>query len=134
MTTALVIKKPAHLEISLKPNVWVDPSKMLKQITDAGYAAREDEIRFTLTGKFTKEGDVITFVLSDIKSEQVSLLITAYKGKDEKRTKENTDAMKSGESLIGQKLEVEGDWLPPPKKQDKDKRSSASFVLVKVKG
>ena len=86
--TQLVITKPVHIEISLSQGVWIDSSIFTQQIKGAEYEARKDEIKLTLIGTVVKEGDVITFTLSDVKPKMTAFTLQSGKIKKNKEQKQ----------------------------------------------
>jgi hypothetical protein len=109
-----VEKKTAHVEIKIKPKSWVDPSTLAKAIDDAGYKARREEIRLTLTGTLTKENDSYIFTLDDVASTKAQPFILS-----------GDNALL--EQFVGKSVRVEGAWKPAPKGE-----SRAKLQLLKI--
>ncbi len=129
MKTTLTIKKPAHLDVTLKPGTWADPNKMLQKIEEAGYAARKEEIRLTLVGKIAKEGDHYLLVLDDVKPGPQSLLLQSYRGKDTVAVKDNAVTLPKLADFAGRNVEIESYWSLPDKK---DKTAPATLAPVRL--
>lgn len=106
--------------MTLKPGAWIDPALFIKQIADAGYEARKDEVRLTLTGKLDKEGDRLLLTLDDVKPEPQKFVIVKGESKKEKETKDFADAYTQAEAFAGKTVQVEGLWKPANTKQDKN--------------
>lgn len=119
-----------HLDVTLKPGIWIDPEKFIKQIGDAGYAARKDDIRLTVTGKITKEGDKLLFSMEDVKPGPQKLLLVQGKNKNEKEAKAWADAFMETSNKIGETVELEGFWKPGDTKKDKEALASLSVIRI----
>lgn len=116
--------------MTLKPAAWVDPDKFIKQIADAGYAARKDDIRLTLTGKVTKEGDKLFLTVDDVKPGPQKFLLLQGMNKNEKQAKDRSDAYQAVSSKAGEIVELEGLWKPADTKKDKQALPSLSIIRV----
>jgi hypothetical protein len=128
--TQLVTSKPVHLEITLKPGVWIDPGKFIKQIADAGYAARKDDIRLTLTGKVTKEGDRLYLSAEDLRPNPEKFLLVQGAAKNPSDIKARIDAFTEVSGLVGQASEVEGLWKPADTRQDRGPQPTLTVIRV----
>jgi hypothetical protein len=117
------------MDITLKPGVWIDPEKYVKQIADAGYAARKEDIRLTLTGSLAKEGDQLVFTMTDVGSTPVKFTVTEGRAKDANEAKQMMEAYKAAENLAGQAVELEGWWRPAKQKAP---GSMAELAVVRV--
>ena len=120
--------KPVHLEVTLKPGIWIDPSRFIKQIADAGYAARKNDIRITLTGKVSKDGDGFLLTVDDLKPEAVQFRLVEGMSKDPKVTGTWNAAFKTVTAAAGQTLEIEGFWTPSNKKKQPNGLPSLSVI------
>jgi len=119
-----------HLDVTLKPDAWVDPEKFVKQIADAGYAARRDEIKLTLTGMLLREGERLLFTMSDVKPGPQTFIIVAVASKVEKDEKAIEEAFKEAGDRVGETVEIEGYWRPADTK--KDKNALPTLALIRV--
>lgn len=128
MKTQLITDKPVHLDITLKPGVWIDPSKFIKQIADAGYAARKEDIRLTLIGKVIKEGDKLLFMVEDIKPDTLKFLIKQGISKNEKEVKARAEAFEKVGAKVGETIELEAFWNPADTKRDKEALPTLSVI------
>lgn len=131
MKTQLDTKKPPHLDITLKPKTWIDPEKFIKQIADAGYAARKEDIRLTLTGKITKEGEKLFFTLEDVNPDPKKFLLKQSTSKDDKEAKAWADAFEEVSRRVGETFELEGFWRPVDTKKGKEALSTLSVIQFK---
>jgi hypothetical protein len=116
-----------HIDVTLKPGVWIEPPRFFEKIADAGYAARKEDVRLTLSGSLSKEGDKLILTLADVGSAPVKLAVVEGKGKDAVETKQATDAFKSANDLAGQPVEIEGWWRAP-----KQKGGTAELAVTRV--
>jgi hypothetical protein len=107
--------KPAHLEITFKPGAWVTPQAIVQRIKDTGYAAREKEVRLTLTGALSEKNGTPVLSVSGTKAPVTVALAANEKQKDAWAAV--AERLKSGESGP---VEVEGFWQKPDKKAPKD--------------
>ena len=119
-----------HLDITLKPGTWLDPNAFIKQIADAGYAARKDEIRLTLTGKLSQNGDRVLLLLEDVKPGPQTLLLVSGTSKDDKESKAMAEAWKQTTAKIGEVVEVEGYWKAGDTKKDKGALSTLTLTRL----
>ena len=118
-----------HLDITLKPGVWIEPTRYFQQISDAGYEARKDSVRLTLTGKITKEGDKLFLTLEDVKPNPVKFVLLAGTSKKEEEAKKLAVAFQMAGEHLDQTLELEGTWKPADKK---DKAALPSLMVLRV--
>lgn len=128
MKTQLTTEKPVHLDVTLRPGAWVDPSTFIKQIGDAGYAARKDDIRLTLTGKVVKEGSKLVLVVEDVKPAPQRLELLPPPAKNAKAANSWKEALKTIDDAAGRSMEVEGYWTPANTKKDKDALPSLAVL------
>lgn len=107
----------------------MDPDKFIRQIADAGYQARRDDIRLTLSGKVTRDGDRFLLAIEDVKPP-VSLALSSdgAKGNEAKKSAERAKA--EAEKMVGQTVVLEGYWKPADRK--KVEGTAATLVLVRV--
>jgi hypothetical protein len=117
-----------HLDIALKSGVWVEPSKFFVQISEAGYEARKNEVRLTLTGKITQEDDRLLLILDDVKPGPQKFLLAQGESKNEKEAQTLAEAFRKIEGLVGQTVELEGVWQPPT---DRKEKSALSRLFVR---
>jgi len=127
--TQLSTDKPVHLDVTLKPGAWIDPEKIFRQISDAGYSARKDEVRLTLTGKILKEGDKLFLLLDDIKSGPLKFLLLKGSSKKEQEAKALTEAFQAAGEQGDMTVELEGLWRPADKR---DKSALPMLTVLKV--
>ena len=99
--------------------MWVDPAQFIKQIAGAGYQARKDDLRLTLTGKVTKEGDTYLLTVADVKPGPQVFVLNPATSKDAKEHASFSGAFGALAQRVGQATEVEGFWSPPGKEGDK---------------
>ena len=97
----------------------MDPNAFIKQIADAGYQARKDDIRLILIGKLTKEADRLVFTMDDVKPGPLRFEVIRGTSKDEKESKSLATAYEEASNRAGQKVEIEGYWKPADTKKDK---------------
>lgn len=114
--TQLNTKKPVHIDVTIKKGTWIDPQKYIDRIADAGYAARKEDIRLTLTGQLAKEGERLILTMSDVGAAPVKFAVVEGKGKDAAETKQMAEALDATTKLAGQTVEVEGWWRPVKQK------------------
>jgi hypothetical protein len=119
-----------HLDITLKPGVWIDPSKFFQQIANAGYGARKDDVRLTLTGKLTKEGDQLFLTLDDVQPGPQKFRVIQGEGRGEKEGEVFAETFRKAAELLGQTVEVVGDWHPSAEK--KNKTAPSLLILRKA--
>lgn len=119
-----------HLDITLKPGVWIDPAKFIKQIADAGYAARKDDIRLALIGKATKEGDKILFALEDAGQDAPKFMLLKGESKNEKEAKAWKEAYEKASAKAGELIAIEAFWKPADVKKDKDALPTLALIRV----
>jgi hypothetical protein len=115
----LVTEKPVHVDITLKSGIWIEPTKFFKQIEDAGYGARKEDVRLTLTGKINKVDDRLLLTVDDMKPESQTFVLVEGKSKKEKEMKALSDAFKETGIRVDQTVEIEGVWKAPSDKKDK---------------
>jgi hypothetical protein len=128
----LITEKPVHLDITLKSGYWIDPPKFFKQIDDAGYQARRTDVRLTLTGKITQEGDRLLLVLDDVKpGTQKFVLVKGESKKDDVRQK-LADAFKEAGDLADKQVELEVEWKAPTDKKDKAALPTLAVIRVLI--
>ena len=118
------------MDITLRPGVWIEPTKYFEKIADAGYAARKEDTLLTLTGTIAKEVDQLIFTVSNVGSSPVKLQLFARKTKDEAETSRSEAALKSAGELVGKPVEVEGWWRPADKKV---RESLPTLAVVKCR-
>jgi hypothetical protein len=123
-------EKPVHLEITLKRGVWTDPSKFIQQIAGAGYAARKSEVRITLTGMISKEGDRIVLTANDLKPGPPKFELVQAKGSGEKEARTWSEALQAAGEMSGKTVEVEGFWTPPDTKKNKDALQKLAVIRI----
>ncbi len=109
-----------HLDVTLKAESWIEPEKFLKQIADAGYEARKDDVRLTLRGKLDKDGDRLILTLDDVQPGPQKFVVTQGESKKEKEAKDFADAYAQAQGLVGKAVEIEGYWKPADKKKVKE--------------
>jgi hypothetical protein len=115
--------------VSIKPGVWIEPSRFFQQISDAGYAARKDDVRLTLTGTLVKEGDRLLLRVEDVKPGPQEFLLLPGKSKDEKEASAFAEAFQEASEKVGKTVELEGVWKPADKK---DKTALPTLTLRRV--
>ncbi len=103
-----------RIVISLKSVSWIDPPKFAKQIADAGYGARKEEVRLTVVGTVERDGDRLVLTLPEMKPP-IRLLLSATGLKDKAAAATATEAIKLLEQNVGKLVEVEGMWIPADK-------------------
>jgi hypothetical protein len=97
----------------LKPGAWIEVDKYVKQIADAGYQARRDDIRLTVTGMVTKEGDKLLLTVDDVKPEAQTLALSAASSKDRAEAERFASELRSAADKLGKRVEVVGWWKAP---------------------
>ena len=117
-----------HLDVTLKRGVWIDPAKFIQQIADAGYAARKDDVRVTLTGTVSKGGDRLLVTVDDLKAGSVKFELVLAKGRNEKEASAWSDAFKAVGESAGKPIELEGFWTPANLKKNKDALPTLSVI------
>ena len=130
MKTQLVTVKPVHLEVTLKQGVWIDPAKFIQQIADAGYAARKEDVRITLTGTVSKEGERLFLTADDLKPAPPRFELIQAKGRTEKEAAAWSEAFKAVSAGAGTTVELEGYWTPANTKKNKDALPTLSVTRV----
>lgn len=123
-----------HLDVTLKPGTWIDPPRFFKQIGDAGYGARKDDTRLTLTGKLTKDGDRLLLTLDDVKPGPQSFVVVRGTSKDAKEAQALDTAWSEAQKLAGQMVELEGRWKPGEKKGAPQSLAAIRVTPVKAGG
>ncbi len=123
--TRLTTGAPAHLDVTLKPGVWVDPARMTRVVNDVGYEARRDDVRLTVVGRLEIEGTGYRLVVGDVSPAQAFSLV-AYAGKDGGSRKASGGGMAALPGLAGHPVELSGFWKP-----DAD-GPGASLAVLKV--
>jgi hypothetical protein len=103
----------------VKPGAWIDPSAYIKSIGDAGYQARKDDVRLTLTGKLSREGDAYLLTLDDVKPGPQVFVVQSATSKNEKEKADFASAFGRLGDMTGQTVELEAFWKPPAKKGEK---------------
>src|SRR5262249_53622965 len=68
---------PPILKVTLKAGAWVDPSKMMQAIRDAGFTPVPDEIHLTITGTLQHRDDRSVLVLSDMTTSREVACVAA---------------------------------------------------------
>jgi hypothetical protein len=111
----------------VKPGAWIDPSQYIKSIGDAGYQARKDDVRLTLMGKLSREGDDYLLTLDDVKPGPQVFVVQAATPKNEKERADFATAFGRLGKLTGQEVELEAFWKPSSKKGEK-----ASLLVRRV--
>jgi hypothetical protein len=106
--------------VTLKEGVWIDIPRFFKQVSDAGYGPRREDVRLTLTGKITEEGNRLLLTVDDVKPGPQVFLLAQGKSKDAKEKGQMEKAFKDARSLVGEVVEMEGVWKPPVNKSEKD--------------
>lgn len=91
------------------------PQAIAQRIKDTGYAARENEIKLTLTGALSEKDGIPMLAVSGTKTPVAVALTADEKQKDAFAAV--TERLKSGETGP---VEVEGFWRKPDKKAPKD--------------
>lgn len=119
-----------HLDVTLKAGSWIEPEKFIKQIADAGYEARKDDIKLTVTGKLDRDGDRLALTLDDVKPATQKFVVTKGDSRKEKEAREFTDAYAQAETLAGKRVEIEGYWRPADRKKDKDALPSLAVTRI----
>ena len=104
------------MNIRLKPGVWIEPAAFFKQIEGAGYQARKNDVRLSLTGTVTKEGDELLLSVADVKPGPQVFRLAAAVSKDAKEQATVTDAFGNVGQSVGRSVLLEGYWLPPANK------------------
>ena len=97
----------------------MDPTLFFKNIGDAGYQARRDDVRFTMTGMLSKEGDTLLLTVSDVKPGPQVFALAPATSKDAKEQAAFTAAYDDLAKRVGQSVTLEAFWKPPAKKEAK---------------
>ncbi len=98
-----MIVKPAHMVVQLKPGTWVDPSRMQKQIKEAGFTPVPEQVELTVTGKVVKRDGGYALELDRMASPAV-LPVSAQAGA----------MLDTLERKVGRSVELEARWQPDP--------------------
>jgi hypothetical protein len=88
---------------------------MIQKIKDTGYQARENDVRLTVTGTLSMQGDQPVLTLTDMKEKRI--LALAAPSKDRSAFDAAQSRAKAGAADV---LEIEGFWQKPDKKAAKD--------------
>jgi hypothetical protein len=120
-----------HLDVTLKRGVWIDPAKFVQQIADAGYAARKDDVRITLTGLISKDGENLLLTAEDLKPGPPKFELIQAKGRNEKEASAWAEAFKVAGASIGKMVELDGYWTPANVKKNKDALPNLAVIRVK---
>lgn len=112
--------------------MWIDPPKFFKQIEDAGYGARKEDVRLNLTGKITKVGDRLLLTVDDVKPKSQAFVLVEGKSKKEKETKALAGAFKEAGDLVDKQVEIEGEWKPPLDKKDKAALPTLTVIRIVI--
>ena len=106
--------------MSLKPGVWIDPAVFFKQISGAGYEGRKDDVRLTLVGKVSKEGDKLFFTLEDVKPAKLKFEVVQKSSKIQKEAELWAKAYSELGDKADQTVEIVAFWKAADLKKDKD--------------
>ena len=103
----------------------------MKQIADAGYGARKEDIRIVLTGKVIRENDQLFFLAEDLKPASQKFSLLKGVSKNEKEAKLWSEAFEKAGSSLGETVEIEGYWKAADTKKDKSAKASLSLIRIK---
>ncbi len=90
------------MRVTIKPGAWVDPSKMMQAIRDAGFTPVPENIRITLTGTLESRDGRFVLVLDRMKTPRELACVAGRQGGPSER------ALKE---IAGRAVEVRGRWL-----------------------
>ena len=119
-----------HIDVTLKPGVWIDPAAYFKQVSNAGYEARRDDFRLTLVGKVSKEGDRLFFTVEDVKPGPQKFELVRKNSKIQKEAEDWAKAYSELSDKVDQSVEIVAIWKSADLK--KDKAGLASLAPIKV--
>ena len=114
----------------MKPGVWIDPPQFSKQIKTAGYQARTDDLRLTLTGQLNKEGPRLSLTVHDVKPGPQTFLLVKGTSKDAKEDHALSHAFEQVSAKAGQAVEIEGWWRPAKGKGQN--ATPQSLIVIRV--
>ncbi len=120
--------KAPHLEIQVKRGAWIDPAQFFRNIRDAGYQARKDDVRLTLTGQVAKQGDQLLFLLNDVKPGPQAFLLAPDTPKDPRERAAFTAAYNDMIRRVGQTVGLEALWKPAA-----DKGGRATLLVRQIR-
>ena len=118
--------------MTLKRGAWIEPDKFIKQIADAGYEARKDEVKLTMTGKLEKEGETLRFTMDDVGAVPQKFIVRRGTSKREKEAQDFAAAYSKAQDLAGKTVEMEAYWQPADKR--KDRNALPSLVVIRCEG
>lgn len=85
----------------MQPGAWVDPSKMVQAVRDAGFTPVPDDIRLTVTGILEAHGGRFVLVLDRMKEPKILICVAARPG--------GTIERALGQ-YAGRAVEIQGRW------------------------
>ena len=115
----LTTAKAPRLEIALKPGAWIDPPQLFRQIAEAGYQARKDDVRLALTGTITKEGDDLLFTMGDVKPGPRVFRLAEAVSKNTEEQAALTAAFRGAGQSVGRPVQIDAYWQSPAEKEGK---------------
>jgi hypothetical protein len=99
------VGKPARVEITVKSGAWVDPVRVLQQISDAGYSPIRADVVMTVTG-WVMNGDQPTLTIDGLTGAPRAFTLMQGEDKDAKRSAALADAYAALSALNDQIVEA----------------------------
>jgi hypothetical protein len=105
VANAKLILKPPHMQVRMKPGYWPDIPRMQSTIKEAGYTPIPEGVDLVVTGKVVQGPNGRVLELDRMRSPLTIQIVAS---------KENAETAAHLERHVGDTVELEGRWQPPP--------------------
>jgi hypothetical protein len=121
-----------NVDVKYHPGTWVEPERLFQQISQVGYRARKDEVKFRLRGTVDTKDSNLRLTLADVAPGPITFFLSPADVRGKQRdelTAALATVQKAAEADTKEipSVEVEGWWRPA-----KTAGQPASLLVTKI--